>query len=101
MTGGRFDDDASRDGFDDADDPRAGGIRVWAKRCGEAHDEIAGMKISLAIREDRIERLLRSGAMLATCAFNLKQRDHLTERERRSLRESQEAWDAVTRTIPS
>ena len=41
------------------------------------------------------DRLQDAGYALATCAFNLKQRDHLTDRERRSLAESQEAWDAV------
>lgn len=40
-------------------------------------------------------RLRDAGRALATCAFNLKQRDHLTESERRSLSESQEEWDAA------
>jgi hypothetical protein len=39
------------------------------------------------------DRLRDAGRALATCAFNLKQRDHLTDNERRSLAESQEAWD--------
>jgi hypothetical protein len=47
--------------------------------------------------EKRAENLQDAGRALATCAFNLKQRGHLTERERRSLRESQEAWDKVIR----
>ena len=41
------------------------------------------------------EDLLLAGAMLANAAFNLKQRNHLTADERRSLAEAQEAWDAA------
>lgn len=46
------------------------------------------------LRAER-DRLQDVGRALATCAFNMKQRDHLTEAERRSLSESQEEWDAA------
>lgn len=39
-----------------------------------------------------------AGAMLANCAFNLAQRSHLTDDERRSLDESRKAWDAALAT---
>lgn len=45
-----------------------------------------------------VQDLREAGRALATCAFNLKQRNHLTDRERRSLAESQECWDAAVRT---
>lgn len=35
------------------------------------------------------------GAMLATCAFNLKQKDCLTESDRNVLAELQSRWDAI------
>ncbi len=49
-----------------------------------------------AWRDDRLKlnRVRKAGSMLANCAYNLKQRSHLYEEERRSLAESQQAWDA-------
>lgn len=41
-----------------------------------------------------------AGAQLSNCAFNLAQRDHLTDPERRSLDESRKAWDAAIRATP-
>jgi hypothetical protein len=43
----------------------------------------------------QVVELRRAGAMLANCAFNLKQRESLDADTRRSLAESQEAWDAA------
>ncbi len=40
-------------------------------------------------------RKRHAGAMLANCAFNLAQRKHLTDEERRSLDLSRSAWDAA------
>jgi len=40
-----------------------------------------------------------AGALLSNCAFNLAQREHLTEAERRSLDESRRAWDATCAMI--
>jgi hypothetical protein len=45
----------------------------------------------------QVVELRRAGAMLANCAFNLKQRESLDADTRRSLAESQEAWDAAVR----
>ena len=36
------------------------------------------------------------GAMLANCAFNLKQKDCLPENDRKVLAELQRRWDAIT-----
>ena len=36
------------------------------------------------------------GAMLANCAFNLKQKDCLPENDRKVLAELQQRWDAIT-----
>jgi hypothetical protein len=46
----------------------------------------------------QVVELRRAGAMLANCAFNLKQRKSLDADTRKSLAESQEAWDAAART---
>lgn len=43
----------------------------------------------------------RAGAMLSNCAYNLAQRQHLTDDERRSLDESRQAWDAAIAAAPA
>lgn len=43
----------------------------------------------------QLERVLRAGAMLATCAFNLKQRYEIHDRDREVLGERQKEWDAA------
>lgn len=45
--------------------------------------------------EAECARLRSAGTLLANCAFNLAQREHLTTDERRSLDESRIAWDAA------
>lgn len=44
---------------------------------------------------DKRDELLLAGSRLANVAFNLCQREHLTVNERLSLKEAQEAWDAL------
>lgn len=39
------------------------------------------------------ERMRIAGEMLANAAFNISHRGHLSEPERKSLKEAQEAWD--------
>lgn len=61
------------------------------------HEDVPALCRELLELRAEIDRLRHAGHALATCAFNLKQRDHLTECERRSLAESQEAWDRTVR----
>jgi hypothetical protein len=50
--------------------------------------------------EARSEALRSRGAILANCAYNLKQNGRLPEVVRKSLEEAQQAWDATVREGP-
>ncbi len=63
----------------------------------DAQSELLLVQVGCDEALAEVERLREAGRALACCAFNLKQREHLTDRERRSLTESQEAWDRAVR----
>lgn len=67
-------------------------IRRWARDAAVAALRQPAGQDNSAIR--------RAGSMLANCAYNLAQRNHLTDSERRSLDESRKAWDAAIRAAP-
>ncbi len=56
---------------------------------------IKGLEAEIARLRADAARKRHAGAMLANCAFNLAQRKHLTDEERRSLDLSRSAWDAA------
>lgn len=46
-----------------------------------------------------LAQLRRAGAMCANVCYNLAQRSHLTDDERRSCDESRRAWDEAVRVV--
>lgn len=68
------------------------GREIVRKRIAELDAAIALLEAAPAVRE-----LVRAGAMLSNCAYNLKQCTTLDDAARRSLTESQDAWDAARR----
>lgn len=59
-------------------------------------ENIQSLTAKIAEQAKEIERLKAAGRKLANCAYNLSQVDHVTEREKVSLREAQHDWAALT-----
>ncbi len=74
-----------------------GELRAYAIRAVENYRRLAAGQQCRAEGVVVDERVRVAGAMLANCAFNLAQRDHLSDDERRSLDESRKVWDAALR----
>lgn len=51
----------------------------------------------LANAEAKLARLLSFGNQLATCAYNLKQQERLTEHDKKCLHAAQTGWDEARR----
>jgi hypothetical protein len=49
--------------------------------------------------DDKLEQLVRAGAMLSNCAFNLNQWAKLAPDTKRSLEECQKRWDLALRVF--
>lgn len=67
----------------------------WMQAADDRIEDWRAMRRRAEAAEAEAARLRHAGAMLATCAFNLAQRDHLKDEERRSLDLCRIAWDAA------
>lgn len=66
------------------------------------YDALVAGWIELQVEHARaLAEVRRAGAMLSNCAYNLAQREHLTDDERRSLDEARQAWDAAISAAPA
>lgn len=77
------------------DEARAKLVRVEAARddwINRFDDEVDAVETA----EEHVRDVLHAGTQTGNTCFNLKQRDHLKESERRSCSESVDAWDTGT-----
>lgn len=59
--------------------------------------QVATLERRLANAEAKLARLLPFGNQLATCAYNLKQQERLSEHDKRCLNAAQVGWDEARR----
>lgn len=70
--------------------------RVWREEALEFSHKLADRNAAYATLEEKFEKMRHAGSLLSNAAFNLSQPSvTLTDDARRSLKESQLAWDAA------